>query len=82
MAPLAWDEEQARANLSKHRSSFQQATDAFRDPFAVEFLDDRLVLIVQVAGPCLKVACAGDDERCRLISAWSWPRLCGKSPVW
>jgi uncharacterized DUF497 family protein len=36
-----WDDAKAGANLAKHGVSFDQARDAFDDPFAIEFVDDR-----------------------------------------
>jgi len=35
-----WDDEKAEQNLAQHGVSFPQATIAFQDRFAVEFLDD------------------------------------------
>lgn len=37
-----WNDKKAASNLSKHGVSFEQAQQAFRDPFAVEFEDDRM----------------------------------------
>jgi uncharacterized DUF497 family protein len=34
-----WDEEKARANLRKHRVSFDEATSVFADPFSATILD-------------------------------------------
>jgi uncharacterized protein len=72
-----WDDEKAKANLAKHGVSFEEAKEAFHDPFALEFLDDRFdygedrfVLIAMVRGRCLTVVYAEHDEVCRLISAW------------
>ena len=36
-----WDDGKAAANVAKHGVSFEQAREAFKDPFAVEFEDDR-----------------------------------------
>jgi len=36
-----WDHAKAKANLRLHGVSFELATTAFKDPFAIEFLDDR-----------------------------------------
>ena len=41
MLRFEWDLEKARANLAKHRVSFEEATEAFRDPFGLELFDDR-----------------------------------------
>lgn len=35
-----WDPEKAKANLAKHGVSFEEATKAFDDPFALEFADE------------------------------------------
>ncbi len=34
-----WDEEKAKANLKKHRVSFDEATTVFIDPFAITICD-------------------------------------------
>lgn len=34
-----WDEEKAKANLKKHRVSFDEATTVFSDPFSVTIPD-------------------------------------------
>ncbi|MGR3176180.1 MAG: BrnT family toxin [Candidatus Scalindua sp.] len=34
-----WDEEKAKANLKKHRVSFDEATTVFVDPFSVTICD-------------------------------------------
>jgi len=36
-----WDDEKAAANLRKHGVSFELAARAFRDPLAVEWMDNR-----------------------------------------
>lgn len=36
---FAWDEEKAKANLSKHKVGFRLATDVFRDPLALTIYD-------------------------------------------
>lgn len=36
-----WDKAKAAANVAKHGVSFEQAREAFNDPFAIEFVDDR-----------------------------------------
>lgn len=76
MVTFAWDDAKAKANLAKHGVSFEEAKDAFRDPLAVEFLDDRLdygedrfILIAMARGQCLTVVYAEQDDGCRLISA-------------
>ena len=34
-----WDEEKAKANLKKHRISFDEATTVFLDPFSITIFD-------------------------------------------
>ena len=34
-----WDEEKAKANLKKHRASFDEATTVFIDPFSITIPD-------------------------------------------
>jgi uncharacterized DUF497 family protein len=34
-----WDKEKAKANLKKHRVSFDEATTVFLDPFSITILD-------------------------------------------
>ncbi len=41
MAGFEWDEDKAARNLIEHRVSFEQAAVACRDPFAVEWIDER-----------------------------------------
>jgi uncharacterized protein len=41
MIDFEWDDAKAAANLHKHGLSFEQAARAFRDPFAVEWMDER-----------------------------------------
>lgn len=36
-----WDKAKAAANVAKHEVSFEQAREAFNDPFAIEIVDDR-----------------------------------------
>lgn len=71
-----WDDEKAAANLRKHGVSFETAAKAFRDPFAVEWIDDRedygeerTILLGQADGSILVVVYTERDERIRLISA-------------
>ena len=35
-----WDENKARANLEKHRVSFDEARTIFTDPFLITFVDE------------------------------------------
>jgi len=71
-----WDDDKATANLAKHGVSFEFAKGAFRDPFAIEFIDDRqdhgevrYVLIGFAGNHILSVCYAERGERLRLISA-------------
>ena len=41
MYGFEWDEDKANRNLVEHRVSFEQAALACRDPFAVEWIDNR-----------------------------------------
>jgi uncharacterized DUF497 family protein len=76
MVSFTWDSEKARANLAKHGVSFEEARDAFRDPFGLELLDDRFdygedrfILIAMARGRCLTVVYVDQGDGCRLISA-------------
>lgn len=58
-----WDDAKAAANLAKHGVSFEQAREAFDDPFAIDFVDDRedygeprLILLGMVESRLLVVA--------------------------
>jgi len=72
-----WHNAKAEANLSAHGVSFDLAKTVFRDPFAIERLDDRenygeerFVMIGMAAGDILLfVAYAERGERIRIISA-------------
>ena len=41
MIGFEWDPNKAASNLIDHKVSFEQAAIACRDPFAVEWIDDR-----------------------------------------
>jgi uncharacterized protein len=77
MISFEWDARKARANFAKHGISFESAQAAFRDPFAVEFLDDRFdygeerfVLIAMLGdGRCMTIVYTPRGEIYRLISA-------------
>ena len=76
MVSFEWDARKAKANLARHGVSFEEAREAFRDPLALELLDDRFaygeerhVLIAMVRGRCLTVVHTERDEVHRLISA-------------
>lgn len=71
-----WDDEKAASNAAKHGVSFAQACSVFRDPFAIELLDDRedynedrYILIGMSAGSLLVVVHTERDHRNRIISA-------------
>lgn len=71
-----WDDEKAASNLTKHKVCFEQAKGVFRDPFAIEFLDDsqdygeeRYVLIGMSAGRIIAVVYTERNEHTRIISA-------------
>ena len=72
-----WDPEKARANLAKHRVSFEEAMGAFLDPLSVTILDpdhgegeNRFVLIGQSSRNRLLVVIHTDrGNAIRLISA-------------
>lgn len=66
-----WDPDKATSNRRKHGISFEQASEAFKDPFAIELIDDRFaydepryVLIGRAGGRLLTIAFSergGDD---------------------
>ncbi len=71
-----WDDAKAAANLAKHGVSFEQARDAFDDPFAIDFVDDRedygeerLILFGMVESRLLVVADMLRGDQVRIISA-------------
>jgi uncharacterized DUF497 family protein len=71
-----WDETKAAENYAKHGVSFETATKVFRDPFAVERLDDRedygeerFVLIGSAESTTLAVVYTERNGRIRIISA-------------
>ena len=72
-----WHDAKAAANLQAHGVSFALATTVFKDPFAIEFLDDRadygekrFVTIGMADGQVLLfVAYTERAERVRIISA-------------
>lgn len=70
-----WDDVKAASNLRKHKVSFKEATAAFRDPFALEWIDDaapygeeRSVLLGMSNG-LLYVVFTERGPRRRIISA-------------
>ena len=71
-----WDDLKAAQNLAKHGVSFEVARAVFKDPFAVEYVDDRedygeirLIIIGLVDNRLLVVAYTMRDEAIRIISA-------------
>jgi len=72
-----WDDEKASANIREHGVSFAQAAIAFRDPFAVEWLDEResygeerSVLLGMVGSQLVIVVYTERGDRIRIISSW------------
>jgi uncharacterized DUF497 family protein len=73
---LEWDESKAAENYTKHGVDFEAACQVFRDPFAIERLDDRedygedrVLLIGMTDGVVLTVVYTERSGRLRLISA-------------
>jgi uncharacterized DUF497 family protein len=71
-----WDEDKAEANLRKHKISFQEASRAFDDLFALieqdlseDFGEDRFLATGMVEGSLITVVYTERDERIRIISA-------------
>lgn len=71
-----WDDDKAAANAEKHGVTFEQARSVFRDPFAIELLDDRedysedrFILIGMSAAGVLVVVHSQREHRSRIISA-------------
>jgi len=72
-----WHDAKADANWQAHGVSFELAKTVFKDPFAIELLDDRedygeerFVIIGMAEGDVLLfVAYAEREERIRIISA-------------
>jgi len=72
-----WHHAKAEANLRTHGVSFELATTVFKDPFAIELVDDRedygeerFVIIGMAEGRVLLfVAYTEREERIRIISA-------------
>jgi uncharacterized protein len=76
MLRFEWSRAKARKNYLKHGVNFELAKDVFRDPFAIEYLDDRrdygeqrYVIIGAVEGVVLYVAYTERGEVIRIISA-------------
>lgn len=71
-----WDDAKAAENGRNHGVSFPQATGAFRDPFAVEWIDlredygeERIILLGMAGNELLTVVYTERAERIRIISA-------------
>ena len=72
-----WHDAKAEADLQAHGVSFDLAKTVFKDPFAIEFLDDRadygeerFIIIGMAEGHVLLfVAYTERQERIRIISA-------------
>jgi uncharacterized DUF497 family protein len=69
-----WDDEKAQANEAKHGVRFEEAAQAFTDPYSVDFADvvypDRLVTVAM--SPRERILCVVTTEhgsRTRIISA-------------
>jgi len=76
MLDFEWDDAKAAANFRKHGVTFEQAAYAFRDPFAVEWIDksavygeERVILLGMSGGQILSVVYTERGERLRIISA-------------
>ncbi len=76
MIGFEWDLNKAARNFSDHKVSFGQAAIAFRDPFAVEWIDEReaygeerSVLLGIYQREVLYVAYTERGETIRIISA-------------
>ena len=71
-----WDAVKAAQNEADHGVTFEMARDVFKDPFAIELLDDRenygedrFVIIGMVSNRLLFVAYTMRGEAIRIISA-------------
>ena len=71
-----WDDDKAASNAEKHGVTIEQACQVFRDPFAIELLDDRedydedrYILIGMSAADFLVVVYTERNDRNRIISA-------------
>jgi len=71
-----WDDTKAAENVRNHGVSFAQAALAFRDPFAVEWLDlreayggERIILLGMTGDQVMTVVYTERAERIRIISA-------------
>ena len=76
MIGFEWDPKKAASNLTDHKVSFDQAAIACRDPFAVEWIDDRedydeerLTLLGLYGREVLYVAYTERGDNIRIIMA-------------
>jgi uncharacterized DUF497 family protein len=75
-AEFEWDDLKAADNYAKHGVTFEAACDVFKDPFAIERVDDRAdydeeryAIIGMVEGRLLFVAYTMRGDVIRMISA-------------
>lgn len=73
---FAWDSAKAASNWRDHGITFEMASEVFKDPFSVEWVDDsqgvqepRYSIIGMVENRLLFVAYTMRDEAIRIISA-------------
>ena len=73
---FGWDDLKAAENVRNHGVAFAQAALAFRDPFAVEWIDlregyseERIILLGMTGNHVLTVVYTERAERIRIISA-------------
>jgi uncharacterized DUF497 family protein len=71
-----WDDGKAEENVRRHGVSFAQATRAFLDPLAVEWIDlreaygeERIILLGIAGNQILNIVYTERAERIRIISA-------------
>jgi len=71
-----WDDRKAASNIVEHNVTFDAARDVFKDPFALDWLDesedygeDRYAIIGMSEGRLLYVAYTMRGEAIRFISA-------------
>jgi uncharacterized DUF497 family protein len=71
-----WDDTKAAENIRNHGVSFAQAALAFRNPFAVEWIDlredygeERIILLGMSSNQILAVVYTERAERIRIVSA-------------
>jgi uncharacterized DUF497 family protein len=76
MLDFEWDDAKAAANFRKYGVTFEQAAHAFRDPFAMEWIDaravygeERVILLGMSGGQILSVVYTERGEIIRIISA-------------